>query len=69
MNEQIIAMNVTTKHIFSILSILCEKLPLDINTNIAKTIPMTTIGATRYECKAVVNRPTAIIPIATSAVK
>ena len=69
MNEQIIAINVITKHTFSILSILCEKLPFASNTNIAKVIPIITIGAIRYECKAVVNKPTTIIPIATKAVK
>ena len=69
MNEQIIAINVIAKHIFSILSILCEKLPFESNTNIAIIIPIITIGAMRYECKAVVNRPTTIIPIATNAVK
>lgn len=69
MNEQIIAMNVITKHIFSMLSILCEKLPFESSTNAARTIPIITIGATRYECKAVANKPMTTIPIATNAVK
>ena len=69
MNEQIIAKNVITKHIFSILSILCEKLPLAKNTNMAKIIPIITIGKRIVECKNVANNPTTIIPIATSKVK
>ena len=69
MNEQTIAKNVITKHAFSILSILCEKLPLENNTNAVKTIPIMTIGAIRYECKAVVSNPTTINPTATKAVK
>lgn len=69
MNEQIIAINVITKHNFSILSILCEKLPFESNTNIAKIIPIITIGARVVECKNVAKRPTTIIPIATNDVK
>ena len=68
-NEQIIAISVITKHIFSILSILCAKLPLDNNTNIAMTTPIITIGAMSVECRNVVKSPTTIIPTATKAVK
>ena len=69
MNEQIIAISVMTKHIFSILSILCEKLPLAFNTNIARIIPITIIGAKVAEWNAVAKIPTTIIPIATKEVK
>ena len=69
MNEHTIAMNVITKHNFSILSILCEKSPLDFNRNAAKIIPITIIGATRVEWKYAAKRPTIITPIATNEVK
>jgi len=69
MNAQIIAKNVIIKHIFSILSILCEKLLLLSNTKDAKTIPITTIGAIIVEWKNVVINPTNIIPIATNPIK
>ena len=69
MNEQTIAINVITKHNFSILSILCEKLPRASNTNIAKAIPIITIGARVVECNNVAKSPTTIIPIATNEVK
>ena len=69
MNEQIIAINVIIKHNFSILSILCAKLPLANNTITVKKTPIITIGAMRVECSAVVKIPTNTIPMATKAVK
>lgn len=69
MNEHIIAINVITKHNFSMLSILWEKLPLDNNTNIARITPRTTIGARVVEWKRVAKSPTTIMPTATNRVK
>jgi hypothetical protein len=69
MNEQIIAKNVIMKHIFSKLSILCEKLPLESKTKIARTIPIITIGAIIVECNTVARMPTTMTPMATNAVK
>ena len=69
MNEQIIAIKVITKPAFSMISILCEKLPLDNNTNIAIKTPIMTTGTTRIEWKNAAIKATAIIPIATNEVK
>ena len=69
MNEQIIAINVIIKHIFSMLSILCEKLPLVRKMKNTKITPIITIGAMRIEWNTVANNPTIITPIATNEVK
>ena len=69
MNEHTIAKNVIMKQIFSMLSILCEKLPLESSENASKTIPTSTIGARTVEWKSVAKTPTIITPTATNEVK